>query len=42
MYKNRWIKNSNKPNEKKKFFLIYQWTKVQKVGIPKNEKVKKT
>jgi hypothetical protein len=35
-------KNANKPNEKKRFFLIYQRTKVQKVGIPKNEGVKKT
>jgi hypothetical protein len=29
-----------KSNEKKKY--IYQKTKVQKLGIPKNEKVKKT
>jgi len=35
-------KNANKPNEKKRFSLIYQRTKVQKVGTPKNEGVKKT
>jgi len=30
------------PMKKKRFYLICQWTKVQKVGIPKNERVKKT
>jgi hypothetical protein len=27
---------------KKRFFIIYQKTKVQKLGGPKNEKVEKT
>jgi hypothetical protein len=35
-------KNAKKPNEKKRFFVIYQRTKVQKLGSPKNERVKKT
>ncbi len=30
------------PNEKKKFFIIYQRTKVKKLGSPKNKKAKKT
>jgi hypothetical protein len=29
------------PNEKKRFSIIYQRTKVQKVGSPKNERAKK-
>ncbi len=41
MYKNGWIKNAKKRNEKINF-LIYQKTKVQKVGIPKNERVEKS
>ncbi len=32
-------KNVKKPNEKKRFSIIYQKTKVQKVGNPKNELV---
>jgi hypothetical protein len=32
-------KNVKEPNGKKKFFIIYQRTKVQKVGSPKHEKV---
>jgi hypothetical protein len=32
-------KNAKKPNEKKKFFIIYQRTKVQKLDSPKNERV---
>jgi hypothetical protein len=28
-----------KPNESKRFFIIYQRTKLQKLGSPKNEKV---
>ncbi len=32
-------KNDKKPNEKKRFFIVYQRTKVQKLGNPKNEKV---
>jgi len=35
-------KNVKKPNEKKRFFIIYQRIKVQKLGSPKNEKVEKT
>ncbi len=35
-------KIAKKPNEKKRFSIIYQRTKVQKLGTPKNEKVKKT
>jgi hypothetical protein len=32
----------NNPMKKKRFFIVYQRTKVQKVGSPKNEKVEKT
>jgi hypothetical protein len=35
-------KNAKEPNEKKRFSIIYQRTKVQKMGSPKNEKVNKT
>jgi len=35
-------KNAKKLNEKKKFFIIYQRTKVQKLGSPKNDRAKKT
>ncbi len=35
-------KNAKEPNEKIKFFLIYQRIKVQKLGSPKNERVEKT
>ncbi len=36
-------KNARKPNEKKKvLYNIYQRTKVQKLGNPKNERAKKT
>jgi hypothetical protein len=35
-------KNVKKPNEKKRFFIIYQRIKVQKLGSPKNERVEKT
>jgi hypothetical protein len=35
-------KNAKKHNEKKTFFIIYQRTKVQKFGSPKNERVEKT
>jgi hypothetical protein len=35
-------KNVKKHNEKKRFSIIYQRTKVQKLGSPKNEKVEKT
>jgi hypothetical protein len=31
-----------KPNEKKRFSIIYQRTKVQKLGSPKSERVEKT
>jgi len=27
---------------KKRFFIVYQSTKIQKLGSPKNEKAKKT
>ncbi len=30
-------KNVKEPNEKKRLFIMYQKTKVQKVGSPKNE-----
>jgi hypothetical protein len=33
-------KNVKEPNEKKRFSIIYQKTKVQKVGSPKNELAK--
>jgi len=42
MYKNGWIKNYLKPNEKKRLVIIYQRTKVQKLGSPENENVEKT
>jgi hypothetical protein len=29
-------KNDKEPNDKKRLFIIYQWTKVQKMGSPKN------
>jgi hypothetical protein len=35
-------KNVKEPNEKKRFSIVYQKTKVLKTGSPKNEKVKKT
>jgi hypothetical protein len=40
----KWVdqKMLTNPMKKKRFFLIYQRTKVQKVGTPKNEGVKKT
>jgi hypothetical protein len=41
MYKNGWIKNVKKPNEKKRFFIVYQRTKVQKMGNLTNERVEK-
>jgi hypothetical protein len=31
-----------KKHDKKRFSIIYQRTKIQKLGSPKNEKVKKT
>jgi hypothetical protein len=39
----KWVdqKNSREPNENKRFFIIYQKTKFQKLGNPKNEKVEK-
>jgi hypothetical protein len=41
MYKYERIKNVKEPNEKK-FSIIYQRTKVHKLGSPKNDKVEKT
>jgi len=35
-------KIGKEPNEKKRFFIIYQSTKIQKLGSPKNKRVKKT
>ncbi len=35
-------KIAKKPNEKKGFSMIYQRTKVQNLGIPKNKKANKT
>jgi hypothetical protein len=35
-------KNAREPNEKKRFFLIYQRIKVQKLGSLKNEGAEKT
>jgi hypothetical protein len=35
-------KNVKEPNEKKSFYIIYQSTKVQKLGNLKNEKAEKT
>ncbi len=34
-------KIAKKPNETKRFSIIYQKTKVQKLGSPKNEKAEK-
>ncbi len=34
-------KNAKKPNEKTRFSIVYQRTKVQKLGSPKNERVEK-
>ncbi len=36
------LKNAKEPNEKKRFSIIYQRIKVQKMGSPKNEGVEKT
>ncbi len=35
-------KNVKEPNEKKGFFILYQRTKVQKLGSSKNEMAKQT
>jgi hypothetical protein len=35
-------KNVKEHNEKKGFYIIYERTKVQKLGSPKNEKAEKT
>jgi hypothetical protein len=35
-------KNAKKPNEEKRYSIIYQRTKVQKLGCLKNERVEKT
>jgi len=35
-------KNVKEHNEKKRFFIIYQRIKVQKLGTSKNEMVEKT
>jgi hypothetical protein len=35
-------KNGKEPNEKKRFSIAYQKSKIQKVGSPKNEGVEKT
>jgi len=35
-------KIAKKPNEKKRFFIIYQRTKVLKLGNPKNKRAEKT
>ncbi len=35
-------KIAKKPNEKQRLSIIYQKTKVQKLGSPKNERAKKT
>ncbi len=35
-------KIAKEPNEKKRFFIIYQRTRVKKLGNPKNKKVEKT
>jgi hypothetical protein len=35
-------KNAKKSNEKKRYPIIYQKTKVQKFDSPKNDKAKKT
>jgi hypothetical protein len=37
----RCTKIAKKPNEKKRFSIIYQRTKVQKLGSVKNERVEK-
>jgi hypothetical protein len=34
-------KIANGPNEKKRLFIIYQRTKVQKLGSPTNKKAEK-
>ncbi len=40
----KWVNQKllKKPNEKKRLSIIYQRTKVQKLGSPKNERAKKT
>ncbi len=38
MYKYGWIKKLLNNTMKKRLFIIYQRTKVQKLDIPKNEK----
>jgi hypothetical protein len=35
-------KNVKEPNEKKRFSIIYQRTKVQKLGSPKTDKAENT
>jgi hypothetical protein len=35
-------KNAKKPNEKKRFSIIYQRTKVQKLNSQKNDRAEKT
>jgi hypothetical protein len=35
-------KITKNPNEKKRFFIIYQKTKVQKLGSAKNKRAEKT
>jgi len=34
-------KNAKNPNEKKRFFIIYQRTKIHELGSPKNDKAEK-
>jgi hypothetical protein len=36
------LKNAKEPNEKKRFFIIYQRTKIHKLGGPKNDRVENT
>jgi hypothetical protein len=35
-------KNAKEPNEKNKLSILYQSTKIQKLGSPKNKRVEKT
>jgi hypothetical protein len=42
MYKYGWIKKMLKNKMKKTFSIVYQRTKIQKLGSSKNERAKKT
>jgi hypothetical protein len=41
-YVQKWVDQKLLKNPMEFFFIIYQRTKIQKLGSPKNERVKKT